>query len=200
MAMQRDAASHGSRGTTLQPSNTNTNTNTTNSHRSDSTGGKRPTNNGKSKGVAWADDKAKTAKQQEQDQLTFYREGTPPPLDDDDYHHQSLSTGPHTAGAYSYDYSYDRVAPPAPIPQATICGIRKRLFWIVVAAAILVVVIALGAGIGAGVGTKRASSTSDESNSTSAPSRYVLHSFYSRMFHKCSTAYGEKVKTPNFLC
>lgn len=149
MSTRRDAANDSSRGP-AQPSNTNT----PSSHDSNSSGANRPMTPTKPKGVTWAED-----------QLTFYREGTPPPLDHDGYQQDSLSTGPHAAGAYSYDYSYDHVAPPAPIPQATICGLGKRLFCMIVAAAILVVAIAVGVGVGVGVGTRH-DSTSDEHDSS----------------------------------
>ncbi|KHN95914.1 uncharacterized protein MAM_06276 [Metarhizium album ARSEF 1941] len=154
MSTRQDADGNGSRG----PSNTKVST--CGSRGSDSSGEKgqqRPTDSAKSKAIAWAED-----------QLTFYREGTPPPLDDDGYRQ---STGPRAAGAYSYDYSYDRVAPPAPIPQATICGLGKRLFYTIVAAAIVVAAMAVGVGVGVGLGVGRHHSTSDErGSSTKTPS------------------------------
>lgn len=104
------------------------------------------------------------------EKYTFLREPTPPPLPppgafvpghrfDDE---PSLTPA---AKPEFYDYKYDHVAPPAPIPGAgtagTICGIRKRLFWIVLAAALLVIAIAIG--VGAGVGVSTSNSSSDDS-------------------------------------
>ena len=127
----------------------------------------------KSKGVAWADDQRSidTAVQSEQgDRMTtFYREPTPPPAGGhDDYHAapDGLRTDYPQSSEKFYDYSYDRVAPPAPIPEATILGLRKRTFWIMLGAIGLVVIIVIGVGVGVGVSKNRASADAVQ------PSRY----------------------------
>ncbi|KAF2141132.1 uncharacterized protein K452DRAFT_299171 [Aplosporella prunicola CBS 121167] len=52
-------------------------------------------------------------------------------------------------------------------PRQTICGLRKRFFWILVVAAILVIIgVAVGAGVGATRG-KSSASSSNNGNSTS---------------------------------
>ncbi|KAG6031072.1 hypothetical protein E4U41_007709 [Claviceps citrina] len=168
MATQRGGAptTDVSRSTAARPSN-----NTSNFRRPDGTTGKRSDIGGgftRSKNVAWADDKNTTVGQrqvQDEEQLTFYRESTPPPPDDDDGH-GNLRNGPLP----SNDYGYDHVAPPAPIPQpAVCCGIRKRLFWILVClVAFVVVAAAVGVGVGLGVGTVKPTETSDQKSSTAA--------------------------------
>ena len=103
--------------------------------------------NGGAKEVAWADDKST-----QPEQYTFYREGTPPPSPPDDAGSGfGLSTRPENHGD-GYDYTYDRVAPPAPIPPSTVWGFRRRRFWIWFAVVALLVVIGIGVGAGVGVG------------------------------------------------
>ncbi|KZZ98541.1 hypothetical protein AAL_03059 [Moelleriella libera RCEF 2490] len=127
----------------------------------------------RAKGVAWADDDNKELRRQQrraQDQLTFYRESTPPPLDGAAIDRQNDSSI-----AQTYDYSYDRVAPPAPIPQATVCGLRRRLFCALLLAVVVVVVVAVGVGVGVGVGVKQTSrktmpATSSPDSTSSTPS------------------------------
>lgn len=102
--------------------------------------------------------------------MTFYRESTPPG-----------SSGNFGTPAVTnatrpleepYDYSYDRVAPPAPIPEATICGLSRRMFWITVAVAtFLVLGLTIGVGVGVGVGKhhhKSKTSPENDSNPTAA--------------------------------
>lgn len=83
---------------------------------------------------------------------TFYREGTPPPPPTRDTRIDASSTTNilQKAGEF-YDYQYDRVAPPAAIPKATICGVTARLFWLLLGAAGLLVAIGVGVGVGVGL-------------------------------------------------
>lgn len=96
---------------------------------------------------------------------TFLREPTPPPPLPPAAAFapgQRFNDGvPSTPAPEYYDYKYDHVAPPAPLPtgvDGTICGVRKRLFWLLLAAAVLAIVIAVGVGAGVGVATKSNSS------------------------------------------
>lgn len=89
----------------------------------------------------------------EQTAGTFYREGTPPPPPTRDTNVDVSSTTNvlNKAGDF-YDYQYDHVAPPAPIPaKATICGVKSRLFWLIMAAIGLLVAIGVGVGVGVGL-------------------------------------------------
>ncbi|OTA00332.1 hypothetical protein A9Z42_0078870 [Trichoderma parareesei] len=75
---------------------------------------------------------------------TFYREPTPPLLPqtrDTNLDASSTTNILQKAGEF-YDYQYDHVAPPASIPAATICGVKARLFWLLLGAVALLVVIA----------------------------------------------------------
>ncbi|KAL6887177.1 hypothetical protein HDV57DRAFT_350464 [Trichoderma longibrachiatum] len=85
---------------------------------------------------------------------TFYREPTPerPPQTRDTNLDASSTTNILQKAGEFYDYQYDHVAPPAPIPAATICGVKARLFWLLLGAVALLVVIAVAVGIGVGVG------------------------------------------------
>jgi hypothetical protein len=86
---------------------------------------------------------------------TFYREGTPPPpptTRDTNVDVSSTTNILNKAGEF-YDYQYDHVAPPAPLPgKATICGVKRRLFWLIMAAVGLLVAIGVGVGVGVGLG------------------------------------------------
>lgn len=84
---------------------------------------------------------------------TFFREATPPPpptTRDTNIDVSSTTNILHKAGDF-YDYQYDRVAPPAPIPRAKICGVRTRLFWLIMTAIGLFVAIGVGVGVGVGL-------------------------------------------------
>ncbi|KAL7931490.1 hypothetical protein V8C35DRAFT_111284 [Trichoderma chlorosporum] len=87
--------------------------------------------------------------------LTFLRDSTPPPPQTRDTNLDASSTTNilQKAGEF-YDYQYDHVAPPAPIPGAAICGVKPRLFWLVLAIVGLLVVIGVGVGVGVGLGTQ----------------------------------------------
>jgi hypothetical protein len=93
----------------------------------------------------------------EQNAQTFYREGTPPPpptTRDTNVDVSSTTNILNKAGDF-YDYQYDHVAPPAPIPaKTTICGMSTRLFWLIMAAIGLLVAIGVGVGVGVGLATK----------------------------------------------
>jgi hypothetical protein len=98
--------------------------------------------------VAWSDRGRK--KSVEMGKYTFYREGTPPP----DGKPLEVPIVVGAAGAPEpYDYKYDHIAPPAPIPIATVCGVSRRLFWMILAAVLIVLALAIGIGVGVGVGT-----------------------------------------------
>jgi hypothetical protein len=91
----------------------------------------------------------------DQSARTFYREGTPPPPGTRDTNVDVSSTTNilQKAGEF-YDFQYDHVAPPAPIPRTTICGLTTRLFWLVIGAVGLLVAISVGVGVGVGLGAK----------------------------------------------
>lgn len=99
---------------------------------------------------------------------TFYREPTPPLLPqtrDTNLDASSTTNILQKAGEF-YDYQYDHVAPPAPIPAATICGVKARLFWLLLGAVALLVVIAVGVGVGIGVGGQHHKSSAETSPGT----------------------------------
>lgn len=95
---------------------------------------------------------------------TFYREATPP---------GSSHGEPATRLENVYDGRYDYVAPPAPLPVATICGIRRRKFlitvWSIVA---LIVIIAVAVGVGVAVGLRK-HNHSEKAVQSSGASRYA---------------------------
>lgn len=149
----------------------------------------------RAKGVAWADDDNKELRRQQrraQDQLTFYRESTPPPLDGAAIDRQNDSSI-----AQTYDYSYDRVAPPAPIPQATVCGLRRRLFCALLLAVVVVVVVAVGVGVGVGVGVKQTSRKTMPATRSVVPIPFVLSS---RPFRTLNIFFFKKKKNLADLC
>jgi hypothetical protein len=102
---------------------------------------------------------------------TFYSEGTPPPSPTDFRSNLSSNGPPEYGPGYGdvskptpkleppYDYSYDHVAPPAPLPKAEGGGgiwrwlpsKRKRGFWVIVAAFLVAIGIAVGVGVGVGL-------------------------------------------------
>lgn len=112
---------------------------------------------------------------------TFYSEGTPPPSPTDFRSNISSSGAPEYGAGYGfhskptpkldvpYDYSYDHVAPPAPIPSGggKWFSPRKKIFWIVLA--LLLVLIAIAVGVGVGV-----SLSQDGSSKEGTSDRYVL--------------------------
>lgn len=98
---------------------------------------------------------------------TFLREASPPPPATRDTNLDASSTTNilQKAGEF-YDFRYDHVAPPAPIPTATtICGLRARIFWLVLGAVVLLVAVAVGVGVGVGLGAQK--------HKSSAQPRYV---------------------------
>lgn len=106
--------------------------------------------------VTWADKKSIDAAK-----YTFFRDPTPPPPEEKVY--------PRGAGLdeATYDYRYDYVAPPAPLPRAERrCGMRKRTLWIVLAAILVAIVVAVGVGVGVGASRKGSSSDTESSGSS----------------------------------
>ncbi|KAM3547607.1 hypothetical protein ARSEF4850_009916 [Beauveria asiatica] len=100
---------------------------------------------------------------------TFYSEATPPGSSQGEPEPQD-----------TYDGRYDHVAPPAPLPVATICGIRRRRFLIVLWAVVVAIIIAVAVPVGVVFGLRRSrrdNSTDDES--TDATSTTSLASFAS---------------------
>jgi hypothetical protein len=105
--------------------------------------------------------------------MTFYREGTPPPSPPEMRYHSRESSSTHTynhsATADSmyhapsvptvrepYDYKYDHIAPPAPIPRPPgRFGMSSRKLWLIILAVAVVVILAVGIGVGVGVGSKK---------------------------------------------
>lgn len=77
---------------------------------------------------------------------TFYRDPTPP---------SSSHGGSLSANDDYYDYSYDRVAPPAPIPKTSTYGIRRRTVYIIVGVIAAAIILGIGLGVGLGVGLRK---------------------------------------------
>lgn len=111
--------------------------------------------------VSWADKKSIDA-----DKYTFFRDPTPPPPEEKAF--GAAAVVPRTS---SYDYRYDHVAPPAPLPQKERrCGMRKKTFWIVLAAVLLAVAIAVGVGVGVSVSSSGGDSSSSSEDKDSSGS------------------------------
>lgn len=75
-----------------------------------------------------------------------------------------------------YDHRYDRVAPPAPIPTAAprVCGLRRRLFWTIVAVvAVAILGLAIGLGVGLSTGDGDSSTDKQRQQQQDDGSRYV---------------------------
>lgn len=107
---------------------------------------------------------------------TFLREASPPaaPATRDTNLDVSSTTNILQKAGEFYDFRYDHVAPPAPIPAATtICGLRARIFWLVLGAVVLVVAVAVGVGVGVGLGAQK--------HKSSAQPRYVEEEFSSQV-------------------
>ncbi|KAI9150227.1 hypothetical protein HJFPF1_09984 [Paramyrothecium foliicola] len=122
--------------------------------------------------VAWSDKRSIISIN---GKYTFYRDPTPPPPED------RIAKPPLITQQSAYDYKYDHVAPPAPLPVATICGLRRRIFWIIVAAILLVIALAVGIGVGVGVGVNEGSTngTSDAQASGSSTTTVISSSIMS---------------------
>ncbi|CAH0054611.1 unnamed protein product [Clonostachys solani] len=119
---------------------------------------------------------------------TFYNEDTPPPSPSaSDFRSATSdfrSNGGNSIGTadlgyhvkptakldQTYDYQYDHIAPPAPLPPREILGYKRRTFLIAVGLLVLIVVaVAVGVGVGVGVGSnKNKSSGSDAQTSPTA--------------------------------
>ncbi|KAF4121427.1 hypothetical protein GMORB2_1834 [Geosmithia morbida] len=109
---------------------------------------------------------------------TFFEDSTPPPSPsyvgrsslsnnnaETGWGHAPLSAplglAPKNEG---YDYRYDHVAPPAPIPKAKgFMGLSRRACWIVLGL-IAMVILALAVGLGVGLSTSHSSSSSSLSD------------------------------------
>jgi hypothetical protein len=77
---------------------------------------------------------------------TFYRDPTPP---------SSSHGGSLSANEDYYDYSYDRVAPPAPIPKTPTYRIRRRVLYIIVGVIAAAIILGIGLGVGLGIGLRK---------------------------------------------
>lgn len=93
-------------------------------------------------------------------QFTFYREASPSGSTEE-VDEAGLGAARGQQQHEPYDYSYDRVAPPAPIPEPMYYGMRQRTFRLLLAAIALVTILAIGLGVGLGVGLKRKDSAAD---------------------------------------
>lgn len=91
-------------------------------------------------------------------QFTFYREASPSgSMEEVDEATVGAAAGHVTRDHQHepYDYSYDRVAPPAPIPEPMYYGMRQRTFRLLLLAAVaLIAILAIALGVGLGVGLK----------------------------------------------
>ncbi|TQW00031.1 hypothetical protein IF1G_02245 [Cordyceps javanica] len=74
---------------------------------------------------------------------TFYREATPPPPGSS---HRKSEARPEPEEAY--DGRYDYVAPPAPLPVATTCGLPRRKFCVLLWAVVVAVIVAAAVPVG----------------------------------------------------
>jgi hypothetical protein len=145
------AGGDGSEGSQTQSSRTSHNNTTSTSKKSKRLSfGRKPRAE-----VSWADKKSLDA-----DKYTFFRDPTPPPPEEKAFTRGTAET--------SYDYRYDHVAPPAPLPHESSrrCGLRKRTLWIILAA--ILVAIAVAVGVGVGVGASGGSSSSDDDRAESS--------------------------------
>jgi hypothetical protein len=90
-----------------------------------------------------------------------------PSSDHDTHKYPHHPEGPTDTNKIVYDsttLAHDEWAP------QTICGLRKRTFWVVVIAVIIVVASAVGGGVGGALATRKPGETSDiSSSSTRAP-------------------------------
>ncbi|KAH8172377.1 hypothetical protein LIA77_06632 [Sarocladium implicatum] len=119
--------------------------------------------------VSWADSK----KSMEADKYTFFRDPTPPPPEERE---KGFGAGV-VVPTGSYDYRYDHVAPPAPLPsKERKCGMRRRTFWIVLAAVLVAIVVAVGVGVGVGVGSSGGDSSSASEDKDSSGSNDTTES------------------------
>jgi hypothetical protein len=106
---------------------------------------------------------------------TFYNDHTPPPSPSYGHSRNSFSTGYPASKAHGgskseeYDYRYDHVAPPAPIPSREGSWWKRRWFWIILGVAV-VVILALGIGLGVGLSQNKDSSD----GSSGGQDRYVI--------------------------
>ncbi|KAM3540727.1 hypothetical protein ARSEF1564_006352 [Beauveria bassiana] len=90
---------------------------------------------------------------------TFYSEATPPGSSQGEPEPQD-----------TYDGRYDHVAPPAPLPVATICGIRRRRFLIVLWVVVIAIIIAIAVPVGVVFGLRRSRHKNESTNATSTTS------------------------------
>lgn len=119
---------------------------------------------------------------------TFYNEDTPPPSPSASDFRSATSDFRSNAGNsmatadlgyhvkptakldQSYDYRYDHVAPPAPLPPREILGFKRRTFLIAAGLLVLLVVaIAVGVGVGVGIGSNKNNSSGSEYDLSPSP-------------------------------
>ncbi|ATY64539.1 hypothetical protein A9K55_004604 [Cordyceps militaris] len=105
---------------------------------------------------------------------TFYREATPPGSA-----HGEPDEAEARAALATYDGRYDHVAPPAPLPVATRCGVPRRkcciLLWAVAVAVIIAVAVPVGVVFGLRSGRHNsARDTPGDATSSSAPNADVM--------------------------
>ncbi|KAF2135349.1 uncharacterized protein K452DRAFT_29432 [Aplosporella prunicola CBS 121167] len=79
----------------------------------------------------------------------------------------SASSAPEPIFASYHDKQLDADVAPAPEKRSSICGLRKRTFWIALVVALLVII---GVAVGAGVGATRNKDSDDSSSSSGASS------------------------------
>ncbi|KAL6791437.1 hypothetical protein GGI42DRAFT_358308 [Trichoderma sp. SZMC 28013] len=101
---------------------------------------------------------------------TFLREASrsPPPATRDTNLDASSTTNILQKAGEFYDFRYDHVAPPAPIPTATICGLRARIFWLVLGIVVLLLAVGVGVGVGVGLGAQKHKSSAEPSPATTS--------------------------------
>lgn len=101
--------------------------------------------------------------------FTFYREESPS---------ASMDVPRRPAAARPeepYDYRYDHVAPPAPLPEPPkIMGLKRRTCQLLGVVVAILVILGIALGVGLGVGLKHKSS-SDASPSPAAETNGWVH-------------------------
>ena len=137
--------------------------------------------------VYWSDDADTNASQ-----YTFYREGTPTPGDYPEHDRRAygralgaMGLGHGRAPSQVTMVSFD--PPPMHPFGSRVCGMRKRLFWIlVVIFGVIIITVGIGTGVGLGV---RKASTQSSSNDTSrfaapfpAPFLLTMDIFHCHLF------------------
>lgn len=91
------------------------------------------------------------------------------------YHPNSAPEPLPSTGSDTNKIAYESTAYDAPPPAQTICGLRKRTFWILLGVALVIVAAAVGGGVGGALASRSSSksttatTTSNDNNNADAP-------------------------------